>query len=173
MFLKLNAIVSTNDPWATKSSHRHLGHHHATPCLKLMSTRIFKGNLSEGGRFARRGLFKIHFSVGGGKLISTQLYVSHASQVLQLPWRLRVFDTQKKRIPGFSLAHFPKHCWLKGCLLGSRELFKSNLSLTLKSLFLKLFKLQSIPNAKSFTHYTYTCQLNLNAFIKEIMKTFF
>lgn len=103
-----------------------------------MSTRIFKGNLSEGGRFARRGLFKMHFSVGGGKLISTQLYVSHASQVLRLPWKLRVFDTKKKRIPGFSLAHFPKHCWLKGCLLGSRELFKSNLSLTLKSLFLKL-----------------------------------
>lgn len=63
-------------------SHRHLVHYHATPCLKLMSsTRIFKGNLSEGGRFARRGLFKIHFGVGGGKLISTQLYVSRASQL--------------------------------------------------------------------------------------------
>lgn len=35
-------------------SHRHRENHHATPCLKLMSTRIFKGNLSEDGRFARR-----------------------------------------------------------------------------------------------------------------------
>lgn len=74
-------------------SHRHLVHHHAIPCLKLMSPRIFKGNLSEGGRFARRGLFKIHFGVGGGKLISTQLNVSRASQLLWLPWKLRMFDT--------------------------------------------------------------------------------
>lgn len=93
--------MSTNDPWATKYSHRHLGYHHATPCLKLMSTRIFKANLSEGGRFPRRGLFKIHFSVGGGKLISTQLYVSHASQLLWLPWKLRVFDSQKKESLAF------------------------------------------------------------------------
>ena len=74
-------------------SHRRLVHHHATPCLKLMSTLIFKGNLFEGGRFARRGLFKIHFGVGGGKLISTQLYVSHALQLLWLPWELRMLDT--------------------------------------------------------------------------------
>ena len=67
-------------------SHRHRENHHATPCLKLMSTRIFKGNLSEDGRFARRGLFKIHFGVGGGQLISTQSYVSRLTPKEMISW---------------------------------------------------------------------------------------
>lgn len=79
-----------------------------------MSTRIFKGNLSEGSRFVRRGLFKIHFSVGGGKLISTQLYVSHASQPLWLPWKLRVFDAQKKESLAFHWLVFQNKVDLKG-----------------------------------------------------------
>ena len=96
-------------------SHRHLVHDHATPCLKLMSTRSFKGNLSEGGRFARGGLFKIHFDDGGGKpLISTQLYVSRASQLLWLPWKLRMFDTWGKESLAFHWLISQNNVDLKG-----------------------------------------------------------